>query len=489
MAISFEQCKGIAAERGAKWQLLIPGSETIKDDKPSFRVRAKVRQLATNWRVLKLDFDTSLQEIWTAKRAFTLKGPPIEKGPMKGHREETRLEAGARGKLLFGHDQHKAKILKRIWFDNIGLREVPQEFYEMFTSEITSSAWQQISGSKACQRNDEGLAHFDSPSDALMTLRMCQEICEGNDRCNAVDFYHGGGVCLLYETACLEPKADWSHASSWRKVGSSTPVPSPISPPLPQPTPQPSPPVNTPSPVPSPSPSPPPDADDWVAIDENAACQGNDEGITHTWAAPGFTLESCKEKCIGSCVAIDFYRERRNWCLTYDRVCSNPRRTVAGASSWKKVSNSKHLQDCWRGCGREDKADREYCDFCGEHLGQKMVCCRQNFARGAEVCKDPDIQFSDRGRSRHECVVPNQLRDKLHQPCAEAGFASGSICHEEGVECPWCGFDDDSRPMICCDPTVDEHDGEECNRADFGVNKESMEVPVCVRKPDVDHGS
>merc|ERR1712050_197279 len=91
----------------------------------------------------------------------------------------------------------------------------------------------------------------------------------------------------------------------------------------------------TSSPTTTASPSSTPSANSWVVISETAACQKNLDGIKWTGASKGFTLESCKAHCTGSCVAIDFYRES-GWCLLYDTACSTPQRTVAGASSYRK---------------------------------------------------------------------------------------------------------------------------------------------------------
>jgi len=310
-----EQCKGILQrKKGENWKLLVPGGKTFKDDKRSgFRVSTKVTRVAKNWRIIQVDFDLSMQETFTVKNDFTLMSP-VDK---KGRSFPTDLKKGTRGRVLYYVDERSLGV-KRVWFDGIGEKKVAEVYWSKFDI-VTPQAkgWALISATKACQKNNEGILNFaggdkvkEAPDERnLMTLRACQEWCEGTDECKAIDFYHKGGVCLLYKKACKNPQATWAHASSYRMTSSPTTTASPSS---------------TPSP-----------ANSWVVISETAACEKNLDGIKHTFASKGFTLESCKAHCTGSCVAIDFYR-KSGWCLLYDTACSTPQRTVAGASSYRK---------------------------------------------------------------------------------------------------------------------------------------------------------
>jgi len=76
----------------------------------------------------------------------------------------------------------------------------------------------------------------------------------------------------------------------------------------------------------------------WTVIDEGKACEVNQEGITRTFGARGFSLETCKARCLetAGCKAVDYYR-RSGWCNLYDRACSTPANSGHGASSWRRT--------------------------------------------------------------------------------------------------------------------------------------------------------
>ena len=75
---------------------------------------------------------------------------------------------------------------------------------------------------------------------------------------------------------------------------------------------------------------------DWQIISSTAACETNNEGITLTYGANGYTLTTCKTKCIETpvCAAIDFYTGS-GWCNLFDTPCTSPMRTIHGATSYK----------------------------------------------------------------------------------------------------------------------------------------------------------
>jgi len=85
------------------------------------------------------------------------------------------------------------------------------------------------------------------------------------------------------------------------------------------------------------------ETEEWTIIDENAACERNNEGIERTFGASGFTLETCKARCIETvgCAAIDFYRDS-GWCNLFDTACAIPLSTHHGAGSWtRSISNEQ----------------------------------------------------------------------------------------------------------------------------------------------------
>lgn len=75
--------------------------------------------------------------------------------------------------------------------------------------------------------------------------------------------------------------------------------------------------------------------DPFVAISVDAACEDNYESVERYFGDYGFTLESCKEKCLldSRCNAIDFYTS--GWCNTYEEPCNNPLTTRDGSSSYR----------------------------------------------------------------------------------------------------------------------------------------------------------
>merc|ERR1712110_125153 len=81
-------------------------------------------------------------------------------------------------------------------------------------------------------------------------------------------------------------------------------------------------------------------SDDWVVISSTKACEVNDEGNTRTFGGRGFSLESCRNRCMTTtgCVAIDFYTVS-GWCNLFNQACTNPLRQKAGSSSYKLVQS------------------------------------------------------------------------------------------------------------------------------------------------------
>eukprot|EP00929_Paragymnodinium_shiwhaense_P106306 TRINITY_DN7158_c0_g1_i1.p2 TRINITY_DN7158_c0_g1~~TRINITY_DN7158_c0_g1_i1.p2 ORF type:complete len:579 (+),score=178.56 TRINITY_DN7158_c0_g1_i1:82-1737(+) len=89
-------------------------------------------------------------------------------------------------------------------------------------TQAASSLWSTIDAQNACQASKEGVQHFKEfkGDDGGFALRDCQQLCENNGRCTAIDFYRTTRYCLLYEQACTEPSANHDGASSMRIVRS-----------------------------------------------------------------------------------------------------------------------------------------------------------------------------------------------------------------------------------------------------------------------------
>merc|ERR1719461_1912564 len=76
----------------------------------------------------------------------------------------------------------------------------------------------------------------------------------------------------------------------------------------------------------------------WTPISESLACEANDEGISRIFGSAGFNFETCKTRCLetSGCKAIDYFQES-GWCNLFGEACSTPRKSIAGASSWKLI--------------------------------------------------------------------------------------------------------------------------------------------------------
>jgi len=91
----------------------------------------------------------------------------------------------------------------------------------------------------------------------------------------------------------------------------------------------------------------------WSPISESQGCRENDEGISRSEGRAFMNFETCKALCLetSGCKAIDYLQET-GWCDLFDDVCSTPRFSSDGVSSWKLV-DSDYVQihaaaDCCR---------------------------------------------------------------------------------------------------------------------------------------------
>lgn len=83
------------------------------------------------------------------------------------------------------------------------------------------------------------------------------------------------------------------------------------------------------------------DVGNWTVISATAACEENNEGVTYLSHQAGYTLESCKSKCVNteSCTAIDFYNAT-SYCLLYSTACVNALSIKDGSSSYRLTRSS-----------------------------------------------------------------------------------------------------------------------------------------------------
>merc|ERR1711953_607471 len=78
----------------------------------------------------------------------------------------------------------------------------------------------------------------------------------------------------------------------------------------------------------------------WEIMSHTSACEANNEGVKRTWGGAVQSLSKCKARCIGSCKAIDFFKDS-GWCNTYDATCKKGLATLDGASSYTKEKKEK----------------------------------------------------------------------------------------------------------------------------------------------------
>jgi len=95
----------------------------------------------------------------------------------------------------------------------------------------------------------------------------------------------------------------------------------------------------------------------WKYIHPTLACEVNDEGIQRknggNLKLP--SLDECKLRCNNdlSCLAIDYYSVTQ-WCNIFTEVCSTPKRSADGASSYKIVRRKVTAEETEDTVGFED---------------------------------------------------------------------------------------------------------------------------------------
>merc|ERR1711920_50155 len=144
-------------------------------------------------------------------------------------------------------------------------------------------------------------------------------------------------------------------------------------------------------------------------------------------------------------------------------------------------------QECWSvgGC-RDDGA--AVCEWCGEHGGVSMYCCRQDWPYSpGHNCYNAD--FGTHGM--HRCVTPASVNpppsptpradptaeptpaptiaptptDNFNQECWSVGG-----CRDDGAAvCEWCG-EHGGVSMYCCRQDWPYSLGHNCYNADFGTH-------------------
>lgn len=168
------------------------------------------------------------------------------------------------------------------------------------------------------KKNNEGVKHYNALQ-GMPNLVSCQRACIQNSACLAVDFYLQTGYCLLYRENCYDPKATHSEASSYkisRRTKSMT-VPEikhlgiDVS----------------------------KTSNSWQVISDSAACQQNGEAINSLTSTTETSLQDCHFRCKkdSRCASVDYF-SATGICLLYSEVCTDPRDSHDGASSWRVSS-------------------------------------------------------------------------------------------------------------------------------------------------------
>lgn len=179
---------------------------------------------------------------------------------------------------------------------------------------VSDVAWKVISSTHSCEKNDQGINALSADGD--FTLEKCKSKCLQAVNCGAIDYYEVSKWCLTYDTPCSNPTTVKDGSSSYRlQVGHSFGEAL----------------VQTATAK---------QVHNWAVNNETATCEGNEDGIPAMFHRPGFTLETCKAKCVDTdkCRAIDFYAGS-TWCILYDEPCKNPKTVKDGSTSHKLLLN------------------------------------------------------------------------------------------------------------------------------------------------------
>lgn len=93
--------------------------------------------------------------------------------------------------------------------------------WRLVTKPVT---WSTISRTKGCETNPDGVqpinigqrggARMRSPGHQDESLAECKRRCEARMDCAAVDFFYSTGQCILFNEACITPKAEHDGSSS-----------------------------------------------------------------------------------------------------------------------------------------------------------------------------------------------------------------------------------------------------------------------------------
>jgi len=239
-----------------------------------------------------------------------------------------------------------------------------------------SVAWAQTKVGKGCESNEDRVQILDKQSQKDGGAGACKSWCANKEKCRGVDYYEKTGWCMLYEHACVRPKAAHDGVSSWHVVreGMEQPTSAPTSGLLRR------------------------EkevmqkfgadrADIWSAIDSKKACQQNDEGIKHFSEIQGnggdFGLTECQQMCEnhGKCTAVDWYRGTQ-YCMLYEDACENAHAGHDGASSYRIVRS-----DLLRSATVIDQKHREMLQW-REHMMDRLKALDE---RGAGFVNVPDF--------------------------------------------------------------------------------------------------